>query len=93
VGCSAPYWDGWVLDENDDEGSGNLVLLEKEDGYIYISNLYEDEVRRLKILPQNLLKLLREWREKVCPSKPQYVKFVYDNDIVSLKVSDNSEFL
>jgi len=97
VGCPAYTWDNWIMDTEDDETSGNEMVLEKEKGYIYISSLYdengycgvqEDQSKKLKISANNLLQLISDWKEKVCKKMPQEVTITYDSDAFILITSD-----
>jgi hypothetical protein len=97
VVCFGDYWDKWIVDPSEDseEISGNITYLEKEDGNIYLSFLYDesDEITRLKISPQNLLELLDYWRKNVSKIKPKYVFISGENGIYTMKSSDRDPLL
>lgn len=97
VVCFGDYWDKWIVDPSEDseEISGNITYLEKEDGYIYISFLYDesDEITRLKISPQNLLELLNYWHTNVTKTKPKYVFIIGEDGIYTMKSSDSDNLV
>ncbi len=71
----------WGLDDLDDSTSSNITALEKENGYVYLSDLYsEEEVpTKLKMTVQQFVQLLDDWQEKVCKAKPQEVIIKHEN--------------
>ena len=95
VGRWVSSWVDWVLSDDDDEGMGNATHLEKEDGDIYLSFLYDesDEITRLKISPKNLLELLDYWHKNIVPSRPKYVAIIYENGVYTMKSSDSDDIV
>jgi hypothetical protein len=93
LGCPGTSLDYWIFD--DEQGlitSGNSIELEKEDDYIYLSNMYDERKipTRLKISRRNLFNLLYDWQNKVCKKKPQPQEVIikYENDIFTLDTID-----
>ena len=73
---NAEFW--WTF-------GGNVTFLEeKEDGFIYLSSklpLDEDEeLIEFKIPKEQFIKLLENWKQKVCKLKPAQVIIKYEND-------------
>jgi hypothetical protein len=90
--CPGTSLDDWIFDDNKGLGtSGNLIYLEKEDNYILLSDLYDEDKENpveLKISRQQLAQLIYDWQEKVCKLKPQEVTITYENDTFTLTTSD-----
>jgi hypothetical protein len=97
VACFDDYWNKWIIDSSEDseEISGNATYLEKEDGNIYLSFLYDerDEITQLKISSQNLLELLDCWHKNVTKIKPKYVFISCKNGIYTMRSSDRDDFI
>lgn len=92
VGCPPTNWEDWILDdEESSETSGNRMVLEKEDNYVYLSDHYESKRKktRFKLSHDCLIKLLYDWKEKVCKKMPQEVTITYKDDIFTLTTSDD----
>lgn len=83
VGCSdRQFFRDWILsDENAWAVSGNITVLEKVDDDIYLTDQYsqEENPTELKISRQELVRLIDEWRAKVCKDKPQEVIIKHEN--------------
>jgi hypothetical protein len=66
---------------------GNFVFLEKENGYVLLSNLRSEEEAvptEFKLSRQQFVQLLDDWQEKICKFTPEFkpaeVIIKYDND-------------
>jgi hypothetical protein len=70
---------------------GNFIFLEKEGGYVLLTDMYseEEEPTELKISQQKFVQLLDDWQERVCkPYKPQEVIIKYENDQFIIETKD-----
>jgi hypothetical protein len=73
---------------------GNVTFLEElDDGYIYITEAIGSLTNKanrneIKILRQQFIQLLDDWKEKVCKLKPKEVIITYDNDQFSIEIND-----
>jgi hypothetical protein len=94
VGCmlseNGSLWSSfgkWALKENWRGASGNITMIEKENDYIYLSDLYseEKEPTELKMMVQEFVKLLDDWQEQVCKHKPQEVIIKEENGQFSIE--------
>jgi hypothetical protein len=86
VGCSregSPTYAEWALqDKWGTIFSGNTICVEKEDNYIFLSDvLSEEEVpTKVKISPQQFVDIIDEWFNKVCKNKPKKVIIKHENN-------------
>ena len=84
VGCSdRQFFRDWILsDENVWALSGNITVLEKVDDDIYLTDQYSQEKNptELKISRQDLVRLIDEWRDKICKNKPAEVIIKHENN-------------
>jgi hypothetical protein len=82
VGCYSPTFRKWASHATWRGGSGNITMIEKEDGYIYVSDLYseEQEPTELKMTVEQFIQLLDDWQEKVCEHKPREVIIKHESD-------------
>lgn len=73
--CTWSSFREWALDEKWRGGSGNITMIEKDNGYIYLSNLYSDEAEptELRMTVQQFVQLLDDWRSIVCKNKPREI--------------------
>jgi hypothetical protein len=78
--CSWSSFREWALNEEWRGGSGNITMIEKDNGYIYLSNLYSDEAEpiELRLTVQQFVQLLDDWRTIVCKNKPKEVIIKHD---------------
>ena len=93
LGCPGTFLDNWIFEEDQDlTTSGNTIKLKKEDNYIYLSNIYDEQQfpTRLKISPRSLFSLLYDWQNKVCKKNPQPQEIIikYENNIFTLDTID-----
>jgi hypothetical protein len=90
VGCYWPSFKKWALNNFETETSSNITSLRKENGYIYLSDLYseEDVPTELKITVQQFVQLLDDWEAKVCKKKPKEVTIKYENDQFTIETKD-----
>jgi hypothetical protein len=88
--CTWSSFKEWALDSNWRGASGNITMVEKDNGYIYLSNLYadEDEPTELCMTVQQFVQLLDDWRTIVCPKKPKEVIIKQSNNQFILEVHD-----
>jgi hypothetical protein len=97
AGCSDLYWNNWILDTYDDPSktSGNSIFLERDGEYIYMGDIYDGRPKskrtKLKISRTSLVKLLHEWREKVCKTKPKYVVITEEDDVFTMQTYDTED--
>lgn len=80
--CTWSSFKEWALDEKWRGGSGNITMIEKDNGYIYLSNLYSDEAEptELRMTVAQFVQLLDDWRNAVCKSNPKTVMIRYEQD-------------
>lgn len=60
----------------------NTTALEKDDGYILLTDLYSDErvPTVLRMTQNQFVQILTDWKEKVLKLKPKEVLIKYEND-------------
>jgi hypothetical protein len=85
--CRWSSFKEWAFDATWRGGSGNITMIEKENGHIYLSNLYseEDEPTELRMPVQQFVQLLDDWRNIVCRDKPQEVIIKWEHDQFTLE--------
>lgn len=96
IGCSLrsnkyPTFKDWALDDSlGDCLSSNLTRLEKEENYIFLTDIYSDEEipTEFKISRQQFAKLFDDWQEKVCKKSPKEVLIKYGNDEFVIETKD-----
>lgn len=90
IGCYSPTFREWATKEHWRGASGNITMVEKEDGFIYLSDLYSEEENptELKMTVQQFVQLLDDWRDRVCATKPREVIIKYDNDQFIIETKD-----
>jgi len=92
VGCGGrTFFRDWALsDENAWAVGGDATTLEKEGDYIYLTDQHSQEKvpTELKIGIQQFVKLLNDWQEKVCKTKPKEVIIKYENDEFIIETKD-----
>ena len=76
------FYKQYVLNDRQQFMSANATTLEKQDGYILLTDQYpEEEIPTvLKITRDQFIKLLDDWEEKVCKFKPKEVTITYNNN-------------
>ena len=85
------FFRDWILsDENAWAVSGNITVLEKVDDDIYLTDQYSQEQNptELKINRQQLVKLIDDWKEKMCTKKPKEVIIKHENDQFIIETTD-----
>jgi hypothetical protein len=87
---NSTFYKEWALDKNTQYTGGNITALEKEDGYVLISDLYPiDEEEKnptiVKMTEAQFVQLLEDW-EKVYKTKPQEIMIIYENDTYTINV-------
>ena len=82
------FYKKWGLDNNQDTTGGNITYLEKENGHIYLSDLYSEEKVPTKLIMtiEQFVQLLGDWDIKVCKARPQEVSITYDNDQFTIEI-------
>lgn len=89
---SSQTWQDWVM--NDDLGDatfGNATSLEKDGPHIYLEDLWPDPKEapiRVKMLRSQLVKLLDDWRDKVCAKMPKEVVIMHENGEFWIETKD-----
>ncbi|HEV2600875.1 MAG TPA: hypothetical protein VGT41_01125 [Candidatus Babeliales bacterium] len=91
VGCSSSSsHKNWVPDDRSGSLYSNITFVEKEDGCIYLIDLYseEDVPTKLKLSVPQFLQLLDNWSENVCKLRPQEVVIKHENDQFIIETND-----
>lgn len=99
VGCSISTWDDWIYDDIQEVFYGNITVLEKFGSNIYLAHMFEDAEDckytdlettndKISISPDNLSRLIKDWKEKVCKQKPPTVTITENEGIFILVISD-----
>ena len=72
----------WAFDNESDHACANLTNLDKENGYVLLSDLYSKEETpiELKMTQGQFVQILTDWEEKVCKLKPKEVIIKHEND-------------
>jgi hypothetical protein len=72
----------WTFDNESDHACANLTNLDKEEGYILMSDLYSEEETptELKMTQKQFVQILTDWEEKVLKLKPKEVIIKHKND-------------
>jgi len=76
------FFKEYAFNDRQEYTNANATALEKEDGYILLSDLYSEEETptELKMTRDQFVKLLTDWEEKVCKLKPREVVIKHEND-------------
>ncbi|HLC07119.1 MAG TPA: hypothetical protein VJJ26_02940 [Candidatus Babeliales bacterium] len=84
------FFKKWFFDELSDSASNNCTILEKEDGFILIRDMYseEEEPTQLKLTYAQFLQILNDWEEKVIQLKPKEVIIKHENDQFIFETKD-----
>lgn len=87
---SAPSFKKYAFNNTQKYTNSNITALKKENGYIFLSDLYseEDSPVSLKLSHDQFIKLLDDWQETVCKSKPKEVILKYENDQYIFETKD-----
>jgi len=94
VGCADtgyPTYKDWALNDSLGMGvSGNITALEKEGGYIYLTDScsVEDIPTEVKMTRQQFISLLDDWRDKVCKAKPKEVIIKHDGSKFTIETKE-----
>ena len=82
IGCYSPTFREWATKEHWKGASGNITMVEKEGGFIYLTDLYSEEKSptEVKMTVEQFVQILDDWRDKVCATKPKEVVIKYEND-------------
>jgi hypothetical protein len=90
IGCYRPTFREWATKEHWKGASGNITMVEKEAGFIYLSDLYSEEKSptEVKMTIEQFVQLLDDWRDKVCQVRPKEVIIKYENDQFVIETSD-----
>ncbi len=86
LACDARYYPSsfieYALNDNEQYTCSNLTALEKENGYILLTDLFsEEEIPTvLKMTREQFVQILTDWEEKVCKKKSKEVVIKHQND-------------
>ena len=69
---------------------GNAICVEKEEGYVFLSDVFPEEKvpPKLKMSRQQFIDIIEEWYLQVCKNKPKKVLIKYENDQFSIEIQD-----
>ena len=72
----------WLYDEKSEYACCNITIMEKDNSYILLSDLYSEEENPtiLKMTREQFLQVLTDWEEKVLKLRPKEVIIKYEND-------------
>jgi hypothetical protein len=89
VECNIYPYKETLADDRSTGRGGNFTSVEKEGDYVFIIDLYSEEVvpTEFKILKKVFIQLLDDWQEKVCKHKPREVIIKYKNDQFIIETS------
>jgi hypothetical protein len=84
------FYKEYALNHRQQYTSANATTVEKQNGYILISDQYPEEKipTKLKMSHDQFLKLLNDWEEKVCKLKPKEVIIKHENDEFIIETKD-----
>ena len=90
VGSDISFFKRYALNDRQQYTNANATALEKQNGYILLSDLYPEEGHetQLKVTQDQFIKLLDDWEEKVCKLKPKEVTITYNNDEFIIETKD-----
>ena len=90
VGSRASFYKEYLFNNQQQYVSANATTLEKQNGYILVSDQYPDEENpvKLKMSYDQFLKLLNDWEEKVCKLMPKEVIIKHENDEFIIETKD-----
>ena len=79
--CGFHSYQDWVT-ENSQKTSSNCTLLEKKNGFIFLSDLYAESKKPtyVKMTGQQFIQLCDEWEEKICKYRPKEVTIKHESD-------------
>ena len=82
VGGDTSFYKEWFLENKYNSAAGNVIELDKKDGYIMLRDMYSEEKipTELKMTCHQFLQLLDGWEQKVIKLKPKEVIIKYEND-------------
>ena len=80
----------WALSTESDHACANLTDLDKESGYIVMSDLYSEEETptELKMTQKQFVQILTDWEEKVLRAKPKEVTIKHENNEFVIETKD-----
>lgn len=80
----------YALNDWEKYTSSNATSLEKQNGYILLSDQYPEEETptQLKMTHNQFIKLLDDWEEKVCKLKPKEVIIKHENGQFIFEIKD-----
>jgi hypothetical protein len=97
VRCNTQLFSAWILADKNDPNSkfshsigGNLTQLEEYEGNVFLREWFsEEEVPTEIAIPrEQFIKLLDDWENKVCKSRPQEVIIKYENSEYSIETKN-----
>ena len=79
----------WVSDNSVDALAGNISYVEKGNGIVLIGDLYSEKKVpiKLKMSREQFIKLLDDWRDKVCKKMPKEVIIKHENGQFTIETS------
>jgi hypothetical protein len=90
VGCFSKSFIEAATDPDFYGGCSNATFVEKEDGYMILSDIFPAEENlnpaQFKISIPTYIKLLEDWRDKVCKARPDEVTIWYEDDTFTFEV-------
>jgi len=90
--CNVASFREWAEEDSDLGTGGNITWLEKENGYICITDTCSQErvPTEMRMTKQQFLQLLNDWEEKVCKLRPQEVVITYEGGQFSIETSGDA---
>jgi hypothetical protein len=84
------FYKEYALNHLQQYTNGNSTALEKQNGYILLSDLYPEEgyETQLKVMHDQFIKLLDDWEEKVNKLEPKEVTITYEHDEFVIETKD-----
>jgi hypothetical protein len=96
MGTSTSFFKEFVCNDKEDYTNTNGTILDKRNGYVYLSNLcpvLEEEIENpteVEMTYVQFLQLLKDWEEKVIKLKPQEVVIKHENNQFILETTFSS---
>ena len=83
----------YLLNDQQQYTSANATTLEKQNGYILLSDQYPEEgyEAQLKMTHDQLIKLLDDWEKKVIKLEPKEVIIKHENDQFIIETKDETK--
>jgi len=90
VGFHPSFFKKYACNDQQQYTSANATALEKQNGYILLSDQYPEEgyETQLKMTYNQFIKLLDDWEEKVIKLEPKEVTITYENNEFVIETKD-----